>query len=98
MLFKVWRYFGGKETLTLRAFQAAVSQAGCCFRWVMSSERHNLELNVTKRGAGSIKAHLAEIISQKQATGKLEPCIIYTISRTDAENITAELQVIVLCM
>ena len=60
-------------------------------RHVLSFERPNLHLAVCKRPPGPPRDHLAALVEQHRALGRLDPTIVYTISRSDAERVRDDL-------
>jgi len=65
--------------------------AGDAGRHVLSFERPNLHLAVCKRPPGAPRDHLAALVEQHRALGRLDPTIVYTISRSDAERVRDDL-------
>ncbi len=61
-------------------------------RWVMSFERSNLELAVRQRTSADIAANVSELIAARHSGGPLEPTIVYTITRGDAEKVAQVLE------
>jgi ATP-dependent DNA helicase RecQ len=59
-------------------------------RWVESFERTNLALEVKKKGAG-VAAALTDVVAAA-AAGALEPTLVYTVSRREAEEAAAALR------
>lgn len=60
-------------------------------RFVLSFTRHNLHLSVAKRTSNAPRDVFAGLLEEHRSTGRLDPTIIYTISRTDAERVASDL-------
>ena len=60
-------------------------------RFVLSFNRPNLHLSVSKRPPGPPRDAFAALLEERRATGRLDPTIIYTISRSDTERVAADL-------
>jgi superfamily II DNA helicase RecQ len=60
-------------------------------RFVLTFDRPNLHLSVSKRPPGPVRDAFAALLEERRATGRLDPTIIYTISRSDTERVAADL-------
>ncbi|KAK9817749.1 hypothetical protein WJX72_001612 [[Myrmecia] bisecta] len=60
-------------------------------RWLMTFERPNLHFTVRKKAAGRAVDNFPELLDQHRR-GAVQPTIIYTLTRKEAESLHAELQ------
>ena len=61
-------------------------------QWVMSFQRHNLQLSVQHKAAGGAAGNLAQLVTEAQQGSSPGPTLIYAQTTKEVDTLAAHLQ------